>query len=216
MRDGTTTRLTTTETSPDAVRPREAELEGGASWRGRLDRAVVGAVERALAWGLDHWLLLANLACALVLIGAFTPPFLREAGWHELAEALHTAYLLICPQRPDHSYFLFDHKLAMEQRMLAMFGAQLVAGLAYTRVRDRMPRPLDLRLLGLLSLPIAWDILSQSFGLRVSDWPTRTWTGALFNLAFAFWFYPHYERIFHGPLPAGDRRTTHPTVRPGR
>src|SRR2546425_12788869 len=90
-------------------------------------------------------------------------PDLRSA-----ADATHALFLLLCPQRPEHSYFLFGHKLAMEQRMLAMFGAQLIGGLAFGALRGRVSSGLDWRLFTLASVPVAWDILSQSFGLRVS------------------------------------------------
>jgi hypothetical protein len=45
-----------------------------------------------------------------------------------------------------------------------------------------------------------WDAATQAFGLRDSDWQTRTWTGALFLVAFALWFYPVLEQELWRPL----------------
>ncbi len=165
-----------------------------AASRPTLGASVVPALDRLLISGFDNWLLFANAACALVLLGSIAPPFLLEADLRSAADAIHTLFLLLCPQRPEHSYFLFGHKLAMEQRILAMFGAQLIGGLAFGAVRGRVSSGLDWRLFTLASLPVAWDILSQSFGFRVSDWPTRTWTGVLFSLALVGWLYPLLNR----------------------
>ena len=178
--------------------PSPATGEGIASWRLAADAAVVGAAERVLLWPVVHWLGLLNALTALTLAGAFAPPFLRLLGLDAAAEAVHSAYLLLCPQRPDHSYFLFGHKLALEHRELAMFGAQLAGGLFYAVGRARF-RALPLWAVAVLALPMVWDGFSQVFGWRDSDWLMRTLTGGLFNLALVFWFYPFVDRL----LPPG-------------
>lgn len=150
-------------------------------------------MEHALRWGFAHWLLLANAAAALILVGALAAPLLAVAGLDTAAGAIHTLYLLLCPQRPAHSYFLLGHQLALEHREIAMFGAQLGGGLLFGLLRGRWRGRLGVWSLLLFSLPMAWDGFSQMFGLRASDWQTRTWTGALFALAFVFWFYPLLE-----------------------
>ncbi|MBI4491658.1 MAG: DUF2085 domain-containing protein [Chloroflexi bacterium] len=161
-----------------------------------------------LIWGLRgqllaaHWLPLANLAMALTLAGAVAAPALRAVELDVAAEAIYTLYLLLCPQRPSHSYFLFGYQLALEQRPVAMVAVQLAAGLAYILVRGRL-RPLDWRWLALFSLPLAWDGFSQMFDLRDSDWLTRSWTGGLFNLALVWWAYPRLDRAL---LPAPTLR----------
>jgi uncharacterized membrane protein len=150
----------------------------------------------------SHWLLLANVVTALILVGAITAPLLASAGHMATAEAIHTLYLLLCPQRPAHSYFLFGHQIALEQRELAMFGGQLVAGLAYGVNRERWHWRPGWKLFVLVALPMAWDGTSQALGIRGSDWLTRTWTGALFNLAFVAWFYPYVEQLLGPRRPA--------------
>jgi uncharacterized membrane protein len=180
-----------------------------AASRPTIGASVFPALDRLRISGLDNWLLLANAACALVLLGSIAPPFLLEADLRWAADATHTLFLLLCPQRPEHSYFLFGHKLAMEQRMLAMFGAQLIGGLAFGALRGRVSSGLDWRLFTLASVPVAWDILSQSLGFRVSDWPTRTLTGVLFNLALVAWLYPLLNRA----LPLRGWRVTESRTR---
>lgn len=170
--------------------------DGVAPWRQRLDRAVVGSLERTFRWGFAHWLLLANAVVALTLLGAVAAPLLAAAGFEAASGAIHTAYLLLCPQRPAHSYFLAGHQLALEHREMAMFGAQLGGGLLFGLLRGRWHGRLGVWWLVLLSLPMAWDGFSQMFGLRESDWQTRTWTGALMAIAFVFWLYPLLEYRF--------------------
>lgn len=180
--------------------------DGIAPWRVAADAFVVGAAERILPWPFVHWLALLNVLTALTLAGAFAPPFLRLAGFDPAAEAVHTAYLWLCPQRPDHSYFVFGHMLALEQRELAIFGAQLVGGLAYGLRRERFVG-IPLWAVVLLALPMAWDGFSQMFGWRDSDWLTRTWTGGLFSLGLVFWLYPFADRLLEPILAPG-----HPTT----
>lgn len=167
-----------------------------APWRRRLDRAVVGVVEGGLRWSFRHWLALANLGLALTLLGAVAAPVLAAAGLEAVAAALHTLYLLLCPQRPSHSYFLLGHQLALEHREMAIFSAQLATGLGFGALRARTAWRLDWRLFLLASLPMAWDVLSQQLGMRDSDWLTRSWTGGLFGAAFVLWFYPLLEYGF--------------------
>lgn len=173
----------------DSVRAESDRVRPAHEHRHRVADAINRLVDRVIA----HWLLLVNLALLLILAGAVAVPALRAAGLEAPAWLLSFVYRLICLQRPAHSYFLFGHQLALEQRMIAMFAAQLLGGLAYGLTR-KWVRGLNWRVLIVFSLPIAWDGFSQMFGLRESDWLTRTWTGGLFNLAFAFWLYPLIDR----------------------
>ena len=183
------------------------DLDNIAAWRRALDRRVVGGVGWAVRALRRHWLLLFNLAAGLTLLGALAAPVLDALELSAPAAAIRTAYLLLCPQRAAHSYFLFGHQLALEQRPLAMVAAQLLGGLAYAVARPRLA-PLGWLPFVALSLPMAWDVLSQTVGLRTSDWLARTWTGALFNLAFVAWFYPRMDR-------ASGRRAAGPVRPPG-
>lgn len=183
-----------TPDAPGGARPRGSGIGGAAS-------AVGGRLAAAVT---RHWLLLANLSCGLVLGGALGVAYLRSIGATWLSEPLSTAYLLLCPQRPDHSYFPFGFQMALEQREVAMFGAQLLGGLVFGLVGGRLP-PLDWPLVILLALPLVVDVLTQMVGLRDSDWLTRTWTGGLFNLAFVFWAYPVVDRALWSQRAAWRR-----------
>ena len=182
-----------------------ARLDDPGGWRLRLHAAVVGVAERGVEWVILHWVLLCNVALGIVLLGAYATPALEALGLAELARTIHIAYLPLCPQRPEHSYFPFGYQTALEHREIAMFAAQLAGGLVYARARDRL-RGIPWWLMLALSLPIAWDGFSQMFGLRDSTWFLRTLTGALFSLALVFWLYPRVERWLPLPPAPVDRR----------
>jgi uncharacterized membrane protein len=148
----------------------------------------------------NRWLLLVNLTTALTLLGALAAPILAILGHASASAAIHGLYLWLCPQRPGHSFFLMGQQVALEEREMSMFGAQLISGLFFGAFRDRDPLKWRLQWwwLFVASLPLAWDVISQQLGFRVSDWETRTWTGAVFSAAFVFWFYAFFDATVRG------------------
>ena len=166
---------------------------------GRID-----AVMRAL---LRHWLATANVVNGLTVGGAALTPLLEARGWTPLATVLYLLYRPLCPQRPEHSYFIAGYKMAFEQRETAIYLGLLLGGLLFAPVR-RWLRPLSWRGLALAALPLLIDVLSQTAGLRGSDWRWRTATGIVFALALVWWAFPYLERDLTAPAPRpGERRT---------
>ena len=156
---------------------------------------------------LRHWLLCTNLLNGMTLAGAVITPLVRAHGWTPLATLLYLAYRPLCPQRPDHSYFIAGYKMAFEQRETAIYPGLLGGGLLFGVVRGRL-RSLRWRALVVASLPLPVDALSQTVGLRGSDWRWRTATGIVFALAFVWWSYPLLERDLSVPvLPVNERRS---------
>ncbi len=168
------------------------ELAGISPWRQAVDKAL----QRAFAGGARliaaHWLLLFNVATGLTVGGALGAAYLAAIGQRAAAQIIYQAYLLLCPQRPGHSFYLWGEKVALEQRVLAIYTAALFGGLLYGRLRNKL-RPLDWPVAGLLSLPMLIDVLSQTVGLRDSDWLWRTTTGALFGLTVCWWAFPRLD-----------------------
>lgn len=183
---------------------RAERLDDVAPWRRRLDEVVLTAAEAGALWVAAHWLFAMNLVTGLVLAGAYAAPLLELAGATGASSAIHTWYLLLCPQRPGHSYFPWGRQTALEHREIAMFAGQLAAGLVYALRRGGQGLPWWGAVL--LSLPLAWDGFSQMFGFRDSDWLTRTWTGALFSVGLVFWLYPFMDRLVPPFLRPSARR----------
>ncbi len=159
------------------------------------------AFDRAFRRGLvefqllvaGHWLFLLNSTAALYVGLAFLAPVLLALGAETAGRFVFDAYAIACHQIPDRSYFIFGHQVAFCQRDVAIFTTVFLAGLAYARVRTRLPR-LRWWLYGLIITPMAIDGTLQLLGWHESTWQLRTATGALFGLATVWLLYPYIER----------------------
>lgn len=176
-------------------------------------RGVAGRVDDAMRAILRHWLLVVNLANGLTLGGAILTPLVQARGWSLPATLLYLAYRPLCPQRPDHSYFIAGYKMAFEQRETALYAGLTLGGIIFALVRQRL-RPLDWRLLVVASVPMLVDVFSQTIGLRDSDWVWRTATSLPFALALVWCAFPYLEREFVGtPVPTRAQRSTEELAR---
>src|SRR3990172_8611667 len=150
--------------------------------RRAFDAAFLAALDRATAWLEHHWLLALNVLTGLLAGLAFLAPLLMSLGLRLPAQGLYLFYTTMCHQLPQRSFFVFGYQVAQCQRNTAIYGALFLAGLAFAFVRRRLA-PLDWRLYGLLSLPMAVDGGTQLFGWQESNWELRTATVVLFGKA---------------------------------
>jgi uncharacterized membrane protein len=175
-----------------------------------------------------HWLLAVNVTVAMFVGLPFLAPVLLALGYDGPATAIYAAYQLVCHQWAFRSYFLFGphveygpdvlreivgseamhgfvgspelgYKVAFCERDVAIYLAVLLAGLAYGRYRERLPR-LGMAGYALLILPMAADGFTQLFGWRESTVELRTLTGALFGLASVWLIYPRVDAVFERDL----------------
>jgi uncharacterized membrane protein len=101
---------------------------------------------------------------------------------------------------------VIGYKVAICQRDVAIYGAVLLGGLAFARLR-RHVGALNWRWYLVLLLPIAWDGGSQLIGLRESNWLLRSLTGALFGLASVWLAYPYIEDAMQDVIETEQQRT---------
>ncbi len=144
-------------------------------------------------WVTRHWLLLAN---AFLLAFASLPvlePLLRAGTMTGPADAIWTAYTLVCHQLRGRSYFLAGYQMAFCERDTAIYASMALTGLIWARFRRHLPT-LHWGIFLLLVVPMALDGFSQLFGLRESTWQLRTLTGALFGLACVGFGFPLLDR----------------------
>ena len=166
------------------------ELDGISPVRQAFDRRFLGKLVTAFDTVLRHWLLIANLINGLILVGAVAVPVMRALGWVLIPDFLFAAYHLICEQRPERSYFLWGYQMAVDQRITAIFGSSLLAGLVFIPLRGRL-KAISWRTYFILSLPMAVDGFTQLFGWRESNWELRTITGTLFGGGMVWLVYPY-------------------------
>jgi uncharacterized membrane protein len=171
-----------------------------------------------------HWLTATNLAVAVFVGLPILAPILLALGFDGPANEIYAAYQLVCHQWAFRSFFLFGpaltyapdtlgqllghhemyafigspelgYKIAFCERDLAIYLSVLVTGLAYGRLRGRIPE-LGVIGYGLLIAPMALDGFTQLFGWRESSPELRVVTGALFGLASVWLVYPRIDALF--------------------
>ena len=177
-----------------------------------------------------HWLTAVNLAVFVFVALPFLAPVLLSAGYDGPANTIYAAYQVVCHQWAFRSFFLFGpeltygpdvlhdlvgahgmygllgspqlgYKVAFCERDTAIYLAVLLTGVAYGRMRDRLPE-LSLVGYGLMILPMALDGFTQLFGWRESTPELRVLTGALFGLASVWLIYPRIDALFERDLGA--------------
>ncbi len=164
-------------------------------------------IDRAVLWCFDHWLMLIN---GMVLVYGGLPwlaPLLVSLGYTQAGRLLFYLYTPLCHQRPTQSFFLLGNQVAFCHREAAMYTALFVGGLIFARVRQTL-RPIRLRLMLLLLLPLALDgtthliddivpdlaLRSTNDAIGSLNWWLRMITGVLFAVAVVLGIYPRLER----------------------
>jgi uncharacterized membrane protein len=130
----------------------------------------------------------------LIGLVAIVTPLLRVWLGTAITDPIYSAYALICPQRPSHTFTIAGEPMAMEQRMVAMYLAFGVVGLLYgLRSWARLREPLPTGLTVLALTPLTIDLVLSTAGIRPSDPWSRLLTGALASLAIIWWAYPRFD-----------------------
>lgn len=154
---------------------------------------------------LPRWLPFALAVLPFVLISvtiingmigliAIVTPLLAGGAWSGISDGIYQAYSFICPQRPDHTFFLDGHPMAFEQRDLSMHLGFAAAGLLYLRVRF-LRQPLSTVWLVAGLAPMLIDVLISTIGLLPATAISRTWTGALASFVIVWWSYPRFDAM---------------------
>jgi uncharacterized membrane protein len=168
----------------------------------RITPCLQIAVEWLVAFIVHHWLLIANLAFFLFVAPPFLAPLLEAAGLHLPARIIFLVYRPTCHQLPERSYFILGHQVAVCARCAALYVSFWGMGLVYALVsgvwRARVPvwRAPALRWVGVATIPLAVDGLTQLVGLRTSTNLLRTFTGVLTGGAAGAFIYPYMHLGF--------------------
>lgn len=186
----------TTDIDPDSTPFDDAEVEAMIDRLWQAQRPVPslpGWLPAAMAL-LPHVLIAVTVINGLIGIIAILTPLLAAQGWTGLTDGIYSVYGLICPQRPDHTFFLAGHPMAFEQRDLSMHLGFALAGLMYLRV-DFIRRPLSHLWLVLGLAPMLIDVAISTLGWLPATAISRTWTGALASLVIVWWSYPRFDAM---------------------
>lgn len=163
----------------------EAQVSGPA-------RDLVVLFDRFIYWLSRHWLAVVNIASGVFSALPVLAPILLANGLTAPANAIYSAYQVVCHQMPSRSFFLAGFQMAYCQRNFAIYTTIFLAGMAYALWRKKVPL-LPLWAYVVLILPMAIDGFTQLFGLRLSTPELRVFTGTLFGGASVWLAYPYLD-----------------------
>jgi uncharacterized membrane protein len=159
---------------------------------GKMRRLKV-AWQRIGLFLFDHWATLIMCILGLVVFSAFSIPVLAYFGFDSLSKQMYNAMHYICGQIPSHSPYICGHQCGLCFRCTAIYSTLFITSAVYVFAKKR-PRGISWWMLGLLTLPMAWDGLTQLFGLRESTTALRLLSGALFGLGCALFTFPLVQK----------------------
>jgi uncharacterized membrane protein len=118
-------------------------------------------------------------------------PWLEANGHSTIAAVVYAAFSGICHQRPDRSFFLCGHPLAVCARCFGVYAGGLVGFLIYPLVRRLNDKTLPWRgWIVIAGLPMIIDAISGLLGLFPNTFLSRFVTGALAGSVIAFYLLP--------------------------
>jgi uncharacterized membrane protein len=163
-------------------------------------------LDRAVAWGGRHWLLLLNGGAALYAGLPWLSPLAKWAGAPRLGDLLFRVYTPLCHQIAARSFFFCGHQVAFCHRCAAMYTAILAGGLLFGLLRRHI-HPTSLKVALLLLLPMLLDggthMIDDGLGLGLRgggdavgtpNFWLRMVTGVLVGVAALVFVFPRLER----------------------
>ena len=159
---------------------------------------------RPLVW----WLI--SAAAVLLLVSLIViAPVAAANGHGDVAQGIYRAFGAFCHQRPERSYFLDGHKLAVCSRCTGIYFGFGLTFLAYPLIRSLRnaanPRPLYLLL---AALPLALDFSLTFFGIWENTHTSRLLTGALLGSVAVFYVVPGLVELSTRSKPARPASAT--------
>jgi uncharacterized membrane protein len=155
---------------------------------------------------LVFWALSAATVTVLVALVVVAP--LAAAGGHgELAQVIYRAFAVLCHQRPDRSYFIEGHKLAVCARCTGLYAGFVITLLLYPLVRSLRTTTTPPRSwLLLAAVPLGIDFSLTFFGIWENTHTSRLLTGALLGSVAVFYVVPGLMDLSLRPLQTSKPR----------
>jgi uncharacterized membrane protein len=108
-----------------------------------------------------------------------------------LAQVIYRAFAVLCHQRPDRSYFIDGHKLAVCSRCTGLYAGFVITLLLYPLVRSLRTTSTPPRSwLLLAAVPLGIDFSLTFFGIWENTHTSRLLTGALLGSVAVFYVVP--------------------------
>ncbi len=175
--------------------------------RSRIDSVMLKVGELAM----EYWALAITIVLGIIVLAALSVPLLTYLGLDSVSKPIFYTLHLICAQIPSHSFYILGHQLGMCARNMGIYGSMFIGGLIFVLSKKRLPG-IPWWFWVLLILPMAYDGLTQMFGLRESTWELRVITGALFGFGNMWFVLPFIQKTLKESVPAYSKMqgTTQP------
>ena len=139
---------------------------------------------------LVFWLVSAAIVTLIVSLIVIAP-VAAASGHSEIAEGIYRGFGIFCHQRPDRSYFIEGHKLAVCSRCTGLYAGFAFTVLIYPLVRSlRSAATPPRRFLFLAAVPLLVDFSLTFFGIWENTHTSRLLTGALLGSVVVFYVMP--------------------------
>ena len=139
---------------------------------------------------LVFWLVSVAVVTLIVLLIVMAPVAVAS-GHSEVAEGIYRGFGIFCHQRPDRSYFIEGHKLAVCSRCTGLYAGFAFTLLIYPLLRSlRSAATPPRRFLFLAAVPLLIDFSLTFFGIWENTHTSRLLTGALLGSVTVFYVMP--------------------------
>ena len=151
---------------------------------------------------LAFWAVSAATVAILVAL-VVVAPLLAAGGHGELAQVVYRAFAVLCHQRPDRSYFIDGHKLAVCSRCTGLYAGFAFTLLLYPLIRSlRTTNTPPRSWLLLAAVPLGIDFSLTFLGIWENTHTSRLLTGALIGSVAVFYIVPGLMDLSLRPLQA--------------
>jgi uncharacterized membrane protein len=145
------------------------------------------------AFLLEYWHVLIAVLLGIIVLAALSVPFLSYLGLDSISKPIFFLLHAICAQIPSHSFYILGHQLGMCARNFSIYTSMFAASLIFVISKKRLPG-IPWWIWVLMIMPIAFDGITQMFGLRESTWELRVLTGTLFGFGNMWFVLPFIQK----------------------
>ncbi len=164
----------------------------------------------------EHWANIITLLLGLLVLSAIAVPFLSYFGLDTFSKSIFFSLHYVCAQIPSHSFYIFGHQLGLCARNFAIYTSMFLTSIVFGLSKKRLPG-IPWWFFVLLALPMAWDGITQMFGLRESTWELRLLTGMLFGVGSIWFTLPFMQKtLLETTPPVQQVRRVSSSVQPAR
>ena len=139
---------------------------------------------------LVFWLI-SVLTVGLVMGLIVAAPLAAAGGFADFSHGIYGAFGMLCHQRPDRSYFIDGHKLAVCSRCTGLYAGFAFTVLIYPLLRSLRNATMPPRILLILAaVPLFIDFSLTFLGVWENTHTSRLLTGALLGSVAVFYVMP--------------------------